>query len=149
MPICMQSTSVRITGDTHVVLKELAAALGITVELAVRRLLQNEKGRELAHPLTDEASFARPAVVVTAQAVLDSLPTVVQVVPLSTTTRQYRAEVTIEPELSGLTETSNAQCQHVRSVSIGRVGDALGTVSPVVLRQVREVLAVLLDTGGP
>ncbi len=58
MLICMQSTSVRITVDTHVVLKELASSLGLTVgdtvDLAVRRLLQNEMGRELAQPLTPE-----------------------------------------------------------------------------------------------
>ncbi len=104
---------------------------------------------DLGVPAGREAGFARPAVVVTAQAVLDSLPTVVQVVPLTTTIRHYRAEVTIEPESSGLRERSNAQCQHVRSVSVSRVGDPVGAVSRVSLRQIRETLAVLLDCGAP
>lgn len=58
MLICMQSTSVRITGETHQALKGLAHELGLsvgdTVDLAVRRLLQNRMGRDLAAPLDDE-----------------------------------------------------------------------------------------------
>lgn len=58
---CMQTTSVRIDTTTHGELKRLAAALGATVgetvALAVRRLRQDEIGRQLAAPLTDEESM--------------------------------------------------------------------------------------------
>ena len=58
MLICMHSTSVRVSGDTHVALKQLAAELGMTVgdtvDLAVTRLIQNQMGRELAAPLDEE-----------------------------------------------------------------------------------------------
>jgi len=58
MLICMQSTSVRVSGDTHAALKQLAAELGMTVgdtvDLAVRRLTQNQMGRELTAPLDEE-----------------------------------------------------------------------------------------------
>ncbi len=51
MLICMQSTSVRIDVATHEELKRLAASLGATVgatvALAVRRLRQEQIGREL------------------------------------------------------------------------------------------------------
>ena len=58
MLICMQSTSVRISADTHRALKSVAGQMGLsvgdTVDLAVRRLIQNRMGRELAAPLDDE-----------------------------------------------------------------------------------------------
>lgn len=58
MLICMQSTSVRISGETHRALKGVAAELGLsvgdTVDLAVRRLIQNRMGRELSEPLDNE-----------------------------------------------------------------------------------------------
>ncbi len=59
---CMQSTSVRIDQSTHRELKQLATELGTTVgetvALAVRRLRQDQLGRELAAALTaDEVKW--------------------------------------------------------------------------------------------
>jgi antitoxin component of RelBE/YafQ-DinJ toxin-antitoxin module len=58
MLICMQSTSVRISGETHQALKQLAQQMGLTVgdtvDVAVRRLIQNQMGRDLSAPLDDE-----------------------------------------------------------------------------------------------
>ena len=52
---------------------------------------------DLGEPQGREAGFARPVVVVTAQLVLDQHPSVVHVVPLTSTIRGYRSEVTTEP----------------------------------------------------
>lgn len=56
----MQSTSVRITADTHRELKQLAASLGSsvgdTVALAVRRLRQDQLGVELRAQLRADES---------------------------------------------------------------------------------------------
>jgi mRNA interferase MazF len=101
---------------------------------------------DLGLPVDREAGFEHPAVVVTAQRVLDGDPAVVQVVPLISTLRSFRSEVAIEPDGSnGLDVRSAAQCQHVRGVSRRRVSTVRGNVGPVVLRQVREALALLLD----
>lgn len=55
---CMQSTSVRIDTATHEELKRLASELGTTVgdtvALAVRRLRQEQVGKELRAPLTSQ-----------------------------------------------------------------------------------------------
>jgi len=55
---CMQSTSVRIDAATHEELKRLASELGTTVgetvALAVRRLRQEQIGKELSASLTTE-----------------------------------------------------------------------------------------------
>ena len=58
MLICMQSTSVRIDVATHQELKRLASELGTsvgdTVALAVRRLRQEQIGKELRACLTPQ-----------------------------------------------------------------------------------------------
>lgn len=58
MLICMHSTSVRIDVATHEVIKRLASELGTTVgdtvALAVRRLQQDQLGKELRTALTSE-----------------------------------------------------------------------------------------------
>lgn len=101
---------------------------------------------DLGSPEGREAGFLHPAVVVTAQRILDGSPSVIQVVPLTTTIRRFGTEVTIDPDDdNGLTEESAAQCQHVRAVSPNRVRSARGNVGAVPLAQIRETIAVILD----
>ena len=100
---------------------------------------------DLGPPSGSEAALRRPAVVVTAQEVLDAAPTTVQVVPLTTSLRPFRTEIRIEPGPGSVAEASHAQCQHMRSVSVGRIDSVTGVVSAMELRQIREVLALLLD----
>ena len=62
MLICMQSTSVRVDGETHDELKRLADELGTTVgrtvSLAVRALRQDSMGKQLAkHLRADETAW--------------------------------------------------------------------------------------------
>jgi hypothetical protein len=58
MLICMQSTSVRIDGDTHELLKRLAQELGTTVgntvTIAARTLRQDLAGHQLSSPLRED-----------------------------------------------------------------------------------------------
>nr|WP_245702939.1 type II toxin-antitoxin system PemK/MazF family toxin [Arthrobacter subterraneus] len=90
--------------------------------------------------------MARPAVVVTAARILRGGPNVVQVVPLTRTLRGSGAEVVIERDNhNGLRAPSAAQCQHVRSVAVGRITQCVGNVGPVALQQVRNTVAVILD----
>lgn len=103
---------------------------------------------DLGLPHGREAGFRHPAVLVTAQRILDAAPTVVQIVPLTSTVRGFHSEVTIEPESgSGLAATSAAQCQHIRAVSPARLGDSVGNVGIVMLTQIRETIATILDIG--
>jgi mRNA interferase MazF len=101
---------------------------------------------DLGAPSGSEAGLVRPAVVVTAGRILRGGPNVVQVVPLTRTTRESGVEVVIEAdEHNGLNAPSAAQCQHVRSVASGRVASHLGNVGPVPLRQIRDTLALIFD----
>ena len=102
---------------------------------------------DLGIPSGREAGLRRPAVVATAQRLLDASPSVIQVVPLTTTLRGLGSEVLLEPDdANGLDRTSAAQCQHIRAVSVGRVERVLGNVGRAALTQIREVLGLILDT---
>ena len=101
---------------------------------------------QLGQPEGREAGFRHPAVVVTAQRILDAAPSVVHVVPLTRTIRPFHSEVVIAPERSnGLDAPSAAQCQHLRAVAPTRIAGVRGNVGVVVLAQLRETIAVILD----
>ncbi len=101
---------------------------------------------DLGLPSGREAGFRHPAVVVTAQRILNAGPSVVHVVPLTSRIRQFGSEVRIDPDASnGLDQPSAAQCQHQRAVSTGRIEQVCGNVGVQALTQVREVISVILD----
>jgi mRNA interferase MazF len=93
-----------------------------------------------------EAGFRHPAVLVTAQRILDAEPSVVHVVPLTSTIRSFHSEIVVEPdESNGLVVESAAQCQHIRAVATSRIAGVRGNVGPAVLAQVRDTIGVILD----
>ncbi len=101
---------------------------------------------DLGSPEGHEAGMRRPVVVVTAQEILDESANVVQVVPLTSTIRPFGSEVQIQAdETNGLESDSAAQCQHVRSVSLGRVESVRGNVGAAALSEIRDVLGLILD----
>ena len=100
---------------------------------------------DLGIPSGHEAGFARPVVVVTAQRILDQGPTVVHVVPLTSTLGNYPSEVVIVAEASGLNRDSAAQCQHIRAISSSRLANNRGNVGAVDLRRIREMVTLILD----
>lgn len=101
---------------------------------------------DLGVPDGREAGFRHPAILVTAQRILDADPSVVQVVPLTTTIRRYHSEIVVEPDdVNGLDEVSAAQCQHVRAISRRRILAVRGNVGVVALGQLRDTIAVILD----
>lgn len=101
---------------------------------------------DLGQPVGREAGFPRPVVVVTAQVVLAQAPSVVHVVPLTTTRRGFRSEVEIDPDdRNGVGAPSAAQCQHVRAVATARLTGPIGNVGADTLAQLRETIADLLD----
>lgn len=101
---------------------------------------------DLGAPSGSEAGLRRPAVVVTAARVLRGEPNVVQVVPLTRTIRESGSEVVIAPdEQNGLGANSSAQCQHIRSIATTRVSARIGNVGSVVLAQLRDTVALIID----
>ena len=103
---------------------------------------------DLGSPTGHEAGLRHPAVVVTAQRILDAEPSVLQVVPLTTTIRGFQSEIDLEPDgTNGLTDTSAAQCQHIRAISTARVEEVRGNVGSIPIAQIRELLGAILDVA--
>ena len=104
---------------------------------------------DLGTPAGREAGFVHPAVVVTAQRVMDAGATVVHLVPLTSQVRGFASEVEIDADPSnGLDRRSAAQCQHVRAVATSRIEERRGNVGVAALAQIREVLGLILDVPG-
>jgi mRNA interferase MazF len=101
---------------------------------------------DLGLPAGREAGFRHPVVVVTAQEILDESANVIQVVPMTSTLREFGSEVRVIAEVGvGLDVDSSAQCQHIRSISVDRVELVRGNVGPALLSEIRQVLALILD----
>lgn len=104
---------------------------------------------DLGSPEGREAGFRHPAALVTAQRILDGAPSVVHVVPFTSTIRAFDSEVVVPPDPgNGLLVPSAAQCQQIRAVSARRILATLGNVGPAVLAQMRETIATILDLPG-
>ena len=102
---------------------------------------------DFGSPQGRETGFVRPAIVLTAQRLLDRSPSVIQVVPFTATIRQFETDIVVEPDSdNGLNQRSAAQCAQMRAISAGRVSKLRGNVGRAVLRRSR--LAVLETIGG-
>ena len=96
------------------------------------------------HPA--EPAFRRPALVVgPPDSFGREFPSAI-VVPLTTTRRGLSCHVEVEATPgNGLTRTSYAQCELVRSVNRNRLVRRLGVVDHATGSQVADVLRMLLD----
>lgn len=97
-----------------------------------------------------EADKRRPAVVVSNdranRAAARSRRGVVTVVPItSNVTRVFAFQVLLSAELTGLRSDSKAQAEQVRSVSVDRLGPALGHLPAAVMREVDAALRLHLQ----
>ncbi len=94
---------------------------------------------DFGFPLGSEAGFQRPAVVVTDDDVLDSITETLQVVPFTSTVRDWPTDVS--------SEWGEAQVHLVTAISRRALGERLGMVGTIKLRALREVLFDLLGMG--
>ena len=100
---------------------------------------------DFGDPVGSKPGFVRPAVIVTAQAVLGRGPRTVHVVPVTTNVRRSLPTEVLLDE-SGLPRPSAAQCHLCTVIGTQRiVSDDGHSVGPAVLAQIRSVLADLLD----
>jgi mRNA interferase MazF len=103
---------------------------------------------DFGHPIGSEAGFARPAVVLVADAFLRFRPSTVFVVPLTSTERSFPSHVEIAPdEGNGLDERSWALIEQLRAVAVERCGLPVGNIGAVAAHQILDVLAMI--TGMP
>ena len=96
-----------------------------------------------------EANKRRPAIIVsndTANSVAERLGRgVITVVPITSNTgRVYPFQVFLPPDASGLRVQSKAQAERVRSVSVERLGPALGMLPPSIINAIDDALRLHL-----
>ena len=96
-----------------------------------------------------EANKRRPAVVVSndgANRVAEQLGRgVVTVVPVTTnTTRVYPFQVLLPGDRCGLPQTSKAQAEQIRAVSIDRIGKVAGRVPPDLVEELDRAIRLHL-----
>jgi mRNA interferase MazF len=96
-------------------------------------------------PIGSQPGLRRPAIVLTADAVLDYQPNTIHVVPVtSNVERSWDSDVRVEA--AGLDGPSVAQCHLLGVISVERVADRDGgNVGPATLFALREMVADLLD----
>jgi mRNA interferase MazF len=95
---------------------------------------------DFGSPLGSEAAFVRPAVVVTDDDVLESISTTFQVVPFTSTVRNWPTDVS--------SKWGEAQVHLVTTVSVFAANEHLGNVGPVKLSALREILSDLLGMAN-
>ncbi|MGH9158292.1 MAG: type II toxin-antitoxin system PemK/MazF family toxin [Acidimicrobiales bacterium] len=96
-------------------------------------------------PAGSEPGFVRPAIVVTADLILQARPRTIHVVPItSNTSRSLPTEIVVST--TGLDHPSAAQCHLCTVVSSERlIEDDRGNVGVASLAEIRSVLGDLLD----
>lgn len=104
---------------------------------------------EFGQALPGEPTLRRPAVIVSNDGANSTAARlgrgVITVVPMtSNVTRVYPFQVLLPAEASGLDRDSKAQAEQVRSVSVERVHDRLGSVSAPLMLELDEALRVHL-----
>lgn len=104
---------------------------------------------EFGQALSGEPARRRPAVIVSNDGANSSAALlgrgVITVVPVtSNVTRVYPFQVLLPAEASGLDWDSKAQAEQVRSVSVERVRESLGSVPAPLMLELDEALRVHL-----
>jgi mRNA interferase MazF len=83
-------------------------------------------------PVGSEAGFVRPAVIVTDDQILGAISTTPQVVPFTSTVRDWPLDVS--------SEWGEAQVHPVTTVSVGALGQQCGTVGTAKRHAIRQLL---------
>ena len=91
-----------------------------------------------------EQAGDRPAVVLSVDRFNHGPAGLVIVVPLTSTQRDLPIHIKIEPPEGGLTRTSFAMCEMVRSISMARLDAYWGRLSGQSLASVSECVRILL-----
>lgn len=97
-------------------------------------------------PTDPEQAFVRPAVVVSDDRLHDPRLRMVVLVPGTTTIRGVSLHLVVEPDAgNGLDALTAFQPEQVRSVSVGRLRDRVGTLGAMSMAQLDELLRIVLS----
>ena len=101
---------------------------------------------DLGEPVGREQGWTRPALIVSSDQ-WNRHASTVTILPLTRTQHGLPTRIEIEPDgVNGLTETSYARCEDVRSISERRLVHVIGRVDVVVMAAVSRTIRLFLDT---
>jgi mRNA interferase MazF len=100
---------------------------------------------DFGEPVGHEQAYRRPAIVVSSDRLNQSRAGLVVVVPLTRTRRDLPSHIEIEVGESGLSETSFAKTEDIKSISNIRLVRRLGQVPSANLDQIGRALLLLLE----
>lgn len=92
-----------------------------------------------------EQAGRRPVLVVSSNDALDTIPQVVTTIPLTTRERPWATHIAVAGEHTGLTRSTWAICEQVRTISTQRLQTRIGTANAATLDNVGRVLRYLLN----
>lgn len=92
-----------------------------------------------------EQAGRRPVVVVSSDAAIETITTVVTTVPLTTRGRQWASHVPVTGADAGLDHSSWAMCEQVRTISTARMAGRIGAADAETMRAIGVVLRHLLN----
>lgn len=94
-----------------------------------------------------EQAGNRPVIVLSGDVMNDEAPVVI-VVPLTSKVKRFFWGLVLEPtKINGLTETSEAMCSHIRSISKERFKKQLWSVTHWELNQLYYQLQIIITTN--
>lgn len=100
---------------------------------------------DLGDPIGHEQAGHRPAVIISNDLQNSGPSGVAVIVPVTTTRRPIPSHIELDPADSGLDEISYATCEHMRSISIGRLIHRLGAIGADRMFHVGRSIRILLD----
>lgn len=99
---------------------------------------------DFGEPVGHEQGYRRPAVIVSADQLNRSRAGLAVVLPVTTTRRGLPSHIEIEPGDSGLSQTSYAKTEDIKSVATERLIRLLGTIPADRLNRAEHALRLLL-----
>ena len=101
---------------------------------------------DLGEPVGREQGWTGPALVVSSDQ-WNRHASTVTILPLTRTQHGLPTRIEIEPDgVNGLTETSYARCEDIRSISERRLVHVIGRVDVVVMAAVSRTIRLFLDS---
>lgn len=99
---------------------------------------------DFGEPVGHEQGYRRPAVVISVDQLNRSRAELAIVIPVTTTRRGLPSHIEIEPGDSGLSQTSYAKAEDIKSVSTRRLIRQLGAIPSDRLNRAEHALRLLL-----
>jgi len=100
---------------------------------------------DLGVPVGHEPAFNRPAIVVSADVLNNSVGNLVVIVPVGSTSYGLRSHIEIEPGHSGLDHQSYARCDQLRTISTDRMLTRRGVAGVDEIQAIDQALRFILD----